>query len=123
MEKEFTPCLKYAALTDEKQKAFRYCQRRIHRLSYYPNSSCQECFQASREANEFLQKNSVSFILYKGGHIEEDLCAKLNYPAYNIENFTGIVKAKNHNPRDEVHNYYRQLVELSFILPPCYGTI
>ena len=111
MEKEFYPCRRYKQLETKYQRSFQYCKRNIHKLTYDPKRFATLCSQALAKLNEFIVYNDITLILYKGGTIEKDLCEKLDIDCLNIECFEALQKNPSHDPREEVHCYYNQLIE------------
>ena len=108
---EFSPCQPLWKLSKKYQKTFRYCQRKIHKLSYYPLSPSPPCWTVLKELNNFIVDNDIELVFYKGGDIEKNLCQELDIQSYNIENFN-IKKAYSHDPYEEVNYYYSQLIKM-----------
>ena len=112
-ELEFHPCIRYKSMSKRNKRSFHYCQEHIHKLSYYPKTHASTCDTAVEKIGRFIDDNKIDFILYKGGHIEHDVCMELGISSYNIECIKGLEKAYSHDPRVEVKCYYAQLVELN----------
>ena len=112
MEKEFYPCRRYKQLESKYQRSFQYCKQNIHKLTYNPKRFVPLCSQTLTKLNEFIVYNDITLILYKGGTIEKDLCEELDIDCLNIECFEELQKIPSHDPRQEVHCYYNQLIDL-----------
>ena len=112
LTKEFYPCWKFNKLEDKYQRAFLYCRKNIHGLSYSPPKMLQspQCQRAKEVLKYFITMHKFDFILFKGGTVERDLCSAMNIPAYNVEIFD-IDKAGSHSPEEEVDFYFRQLIK------------
>ena len=108
---EFFPCQSLREQSKKYQRTFRYCQREIHKLPYYPLSPSPPCLNVLKELNNFIVDNDIELVFYKGGDIEKNLCKELDIQSYNIENFD-IEKVYSHDPYVEVNYYYRQLIEM-----------
>ena len=84
--------LRWGDLTHKDRKTCSYIQNRIHKLPLGVPRGIK-AFQISElEAiveNFYIEtrKNPDSTIVYKGGHYEKDLLAKLNIPSINLEYF------------------------------------
>lgn len=115
LRSDFYPCTRYRDIERKYQRTFHYCQNHIHNLRYDPRYYSPECKMVSQIVKNFIYKNSINLILYKGGTIEKCLCEKLCIPSYNIECLPGIEKANCHDPEEEVCFYFNQLVELGYI--------
>ena len=112
MEMEFFPCKRYQNLMLKYRRSFEFCRRNIHKLSYTPWGISAPCLRALPMLNKFVVENGIELVLYKGGTIEKNLCAKLDVESFNIECFDGIEKAYSHDPREEVNFYYNQLIKM-----------
>ena len=112
-ELEFYPCIRYQSMTRQNKKSFHYCKKYIHELPYYPQVRSSPCDTALEKIERFISENRIDFILYKGGEIENDLCADIGIPSYNIECIENLEKVYSHDPRIEVNCYFGQLVELN----------
>ena len=113
LELNFYLCARYTELDKRYQRSFRFCKAHIHKLSYDPEHRyAPPCNTVLAKVNAFIIYNSVDFILYKGGTIEEELCEELHIPSNNIESFMEMEKVESHDPQTEVNAYYAQLVEL-----------
>ena len=60
------------------------------------------------KVKEFVERNQIKVLLYKGGIIEKRLCNEINVPNYNIEKLS-VKKANSHQPSVEVKDYLTQL--------------
>ena len=108
---EFFLCQPLRKLNKKYQRTFRYCQRKIHKLPYYPSLPSPPCRSAVKELNNFIVDNDIELVFYKGGEIEKKLCKELDIQSFNIENFN-VEKAYSHDPYVEVNYYYSQLIEM-----------
>ena len=108
---EFFPCKPLHKLDNKYQRAFRYCQREIHKLPYYPSSPSPPFLSVVKELNNFFVDNDIELVLYKGGEIEKNICKELDIPSFNIENFD-LEKVYSDDPYVEVNCYYSQLIEI-----------
>ena len=111
MELDFYPCVRYKDLDGNYQRSFRFCKRKVHKLTYNPRQYSPPCSTVLSKINEFIVYNNIDLILYKGGTIEKDLCVELCIPSMNIECFSELEKAQSHDSRIEVNYYYDQLVD------------
>ena len=112
---EFFPCQPFPALKRRYQRAFRYCQQEIHKLSYYPEEPSSPCSTAAEKLKKFIVDNEIDLVLYKGGIVEKNLCDELDIDSFNIELFEeDLEKVYSHDPYEEVNCYFIQLIE--FIL-------
>ena len=112
MEMEFCPCVKFKDLEKRYQRAFNFCQKRIHKLGYEPELFAPECSTAKNKINEFIFDNGIELILYKGGTIERDLCeGELFIPSLDIECFP-IEKTQSHDPRTVVEHYHSRITKM-----------
>ena len=109
LTEEFYPCKKFNELEAKYQRAFLYCKKNIHGLSYYPPRQSPHCQCVEKVLKDFIALHNFKFILYKDRNVEKDICDIMNIPAYNIEIFD-IDKADSHNPEQEVNSYFRQLI-------------
>ena len=117
MELEFKPCKSLYELPKFYQRSFQFCENYIHKLPYYPSDRyAARCSKVLEKINAFIVYNSIECILYKGGTIEAELCQKLCIPSYNLENLSYLEKVESHDPQTEVTGYYRQLVNLGYLL-------
>ena len=112
---EFYPCKRFHELELRFQKAFHYCRRNIHKLTYNPIHYSPECRTSSTVVQKIVADYSCDFILYKGGTVEKDLCERIGVQSYNIECLEGLRKATTHNPRDEVYFYMKQLNDMGLL--------
>ena len=62
--------------------------------------------------NEFVVRNGITMILFKGGIVERDMCRELGIESMNIELLGKVMKTSSHDPREEVNFYYDQLIDL-----------
>jgi hypothetical protein len=108
---EFFPCEPLHKLDEKYGKAFRYCQRKIHKLPYYPPPPSPPCWTAVRELNNFIVDNDIELVFYKGGEIEKNLCKELDIYAFDIDKFD-LDKVYSHDPYVEMNCYYSQLIEM-----------
>ena len=114
-EIEFYPCVRYKDLEAMYRRAFHYCQKNIHKLSYNPKTYSPLCTNVLKEINNFIVYNGIELVLYKGGIIERDLCIDLNIPSMNLELIPNLAKVKSHDPRMEVNWYYAQIIGYSYL--------
>ena len=105
------PCIERYALTDKEEKCFQWCSQNIHQLSYTPTSA-PKCWLIPQMLTDFLRKNHVEIVYYKGGLIEKDLCYEINIPAYDLENI-GVRKSPCHDPLKEVIFYGAELYRIA----------
>lgn len=105
---EFTPCKRFNELDTKYRKSFLYCQKHIHMLDFSPSSPEYTCLDAPRIVKEFVERNELKVLLYKGGIIEKRLCTEIDVPSYNIEKLS-VKKASSHQPCVEVKDYLNQL--------------
>ena len=103
----FKPCRNLVNLETKYFKSFMFCKRSIHRLSYYPRDG-YACSYFLTFLTNFLERNDIQIILYKGGTIERTVCQKIGKPCMNLE-LLGCPKAYSHNPKEEVRCYSRFL--------------
>ena len=96
------------------RQSFRFCKRKVHKLTYNPKQYSPICAAVLAKINTFIANNDINLILYKGGTIEKDLCVELDIPSMNIECFEELEKAYSHDPRVEVNCYYDQLVQFDY---------
>lgn len=111
LKKEFYPCKRYRDIEIKYQAAFRYCRNHIHKLTYNPRFYTTWCETVIKVLKDFIEKNKIQFVLYKGGDIERNLCEEIGIPSYNIEALPGIEKAPNHDPEAEVRFHFKQILE------------
>ena len=74
---EFFPCEPLHKLDKKYQRAFRYCQREIHKLPYCPSPPSPPCWTAVKELNNFIVDNDIELVFYKGGEIETNFVKNL----------------------------------------------
>ena len=115
--REFRACKRYYKLEDKYKRAFQYCRRHIHKLSYEPKCPSPHCVQATTVLHEFIVKHNIKLVLFKGGQIEKELCDMINFPSFNIESLKGIHKADTHDPSEEVHFHYKSLIQGGYVFP------
>ena len=73
--KDFYACKRYRQLDTKYQRAFRYCQRRIHNLQYEPRKTdSPSCTHATEFLQNFIRENQIDLVLYKGGTVVKRLC-------------------------------------------------
>ena len=108
-EAEFVPCKNFIDMEQKYQNSFLYCQRRIHHLSFLPKNRIFSCTHVNQRIKEFMNILGADLILYKGGHIEKDICVEIGIESYNIEQL-GAPKLSTHNPREEVNIHYNYLL-------------
>jgi len=108
---EFFPCEPLHKLDKKYQRAFHYCQRKIHKLPYCPSPLSPPCRTAVKELNNFIVDNDIDLVFYKGGDVEKNLCTELDIQSFNIENFD-LERVKSHDPYVEMNFYYRQLIDM-----------
>ena len=101
---EFKACVDYEQLRLEYQEAFRWCERRIHKLPYHPRKG-RPCEDAKKELKEFVNEHQINVIYYKGGTIEKNLCKQIDFPCFNIEDINA-PKVNSHDPRVEVRAHW-----------------
>ena len=116
MEMEFYPCKRYRELESKYKKSFQFCRRNIHNLSYNPWKFSPRCSQAQQKLNEFVVRNGITMILFKGGIVERDMCRELGIESMNIELLGKLVKTYSHDPREEVNFYYKQLIDSKLLM-------
>ncbi len=114
-ELEFYPCVRYKDLESGYRRAFHYCQKYIHKLTYNPQTYSPLCTNVLEEINNFIVYNGIELVLYKGGIIERNLCIDLDIPSINLELIPNLKTMKSHDPRVEVNWYYAQLVGHSYL--------
>ena len=102
---EFKPCIDIIDLELKYYKSFRYCEREIHKLSYYPRTN-RPCADAARELKKFVEEYNIDVVYYKGGHLEKDMCHTIKIPCFNIENVSA-PKVPSHDPRVEVKSHWQ----------------
>jgi len=105
---EFSPCRRLFEIESKFQKSYRYCQKFIHKLPYYPQNRSLSCTSASSRLRQFVERNNITIIFYKGGHLEKDLCDEINVQSFNIERFN-VPKINSHDPYTEVQGYWKFL--------------
>ena len=110
LELDFYPCVRYKDLPLKYKNAFHYCKKYIHKLSYNPRFYSPLCYNVLTEVNDFIMRNKIELVLYKGGTIEHSLCNELCIQSLNIENVPQLQKANSHDPKFEVNYYYAQIV-------------
>ena len=115
LESDFFPCVRYWDLSDMYKRTFHYCRKHVHKLRYDPVRYSPECSKVGEILKNFVYRNNISLILYKGGTIERDLCEVLCIPSYNMECFTKLEKPGCHDPKKEICSYYDQLQKLGYI--------
>ena len=114
LEAEFLPCKRLRDLEKKYKKTFYFCQRNIHRLDYYHPTTKLKCRDAKALVYNFAKSLDAKLVLYKGGHLEKDLCTVIGLDCMNIET-VGVKKVYSHDPREEVNLYYQQLLNLDLI--------
>ena len=112
MEMEFYPCKRYRELESKYKKSSQFCRRNIHNLSYNPWKFSPRCSHAQQKLNEFVVRNGITMILFKGGIVERDMCRELSIESMNIELLGEVKKACSHDPCKEVNFHYDQLINL-----------
>ena len=115
-ELEFHPCVRYRSMSKQNKRSFHYCKTHIHNLSFYPRVYASPCDTAREKIAQFIDKNNIDFVLFKGGEIESDVCSEIGIPSYNIECIKDLEKSHSHDPRTEVNCYYSQLVNLGYVM-------
>ena len=117
-ENDFFTCKPFKQLEDKYKKAFIFCKKHVHRLRYNPKDTTHQCTVASQILFNFVRRNNIKIVLYKGGTIEKKLCEEMNIEAYNIERL-GVLKIYNHSPNVETHFHYNCLLNIGclFRLP------
>ena len=78
LQLEFFPCDPLHKLDKKYQRAFQYCQREIHKLPYCPEGPSSPCSTAAEKLNNFIVKNNIDLVFYKGGQIEKVVCDELH---------------------------------------------
>ena len=117
MELDFKPCKPLYELPKFYQRSFRFCENHIHKLPYYPaHKYAPRCSKVLERINAFIVYNNIDVIFYKGGDIEKQLCQKLCIPCYNLECLPDLGKVESHDPQTEVNGYYKQLVNLGYVM-------
>ena len=112
---EFYPCKRFHELEVRFQRAFRYCKKNIHKLTYNPIHYSPECSTSSSVIKKIVTDIGCDFILYKGGTIEREICERIGVVSYNIECLDGLQKALTHDPIEEVRFYMKQLNDMGFL--------
>ena len=112
---EFYPCKRFHELDEQFKKAFCFCRKNIHKLTYNPIYYSPQCRTALSVIQKIVTDFSCDFILYKGGTIERDICERIGVQSYNIECLGGLQKALTHNPREEVQFYMKQLNDMGLL--------
>ena len=107
---EFRPCKNLLNLEGKYFNAFMYNKKNIHRLPYYPKNGYRCSYFLTFLCN-FIMKNEVKMILYKGGTVESSMCEKISQPCMNIE-LLGCPKIKSHNPEEEVQSHFEFIKSL-----------
>ena len=93
---EFFPCKPFPTLERRYQRAFRYCQQEIHKLSYCPEGPSSPCSTAAEKLNKFIVDNEIDLVLYKGGIVEKNICDKLDIDSFDIELFEEDLEKSTH---------------------------
>ena len=107
-EEEFVVCRDFHQLDKKFKNAYHYCRRRVHHLPYYPQRLSIPCHSSRNIVRNFIQKNGINVILFKGGTIERHLCEDIGVNYYDIGNI--VPKVKTHDPREEVHLHMENIV-------------
>ena len=105
---EFIPCREFNKLESKYKNAFRYCKKNIHKLDYIPKYYKEYCSDAKVMLNDFIKRNDIKIILYKGGTIEKNVCTQIGIKSYNIEQF-GVPKVTTHCPKEQVILHYKYI--------------
>ena len=111
LELDFYPCVRDKDLDSNYQRSFRFCKRKVHKLTYNPRQYSPPCSTVLSKINEFIVYINIDLILYKGGTIEKDLCVELCIPSMSIECLPELEKVRSQESRIEVNYYYDQLVD------------
>ena len=68
------------------RKTFKYYQRNINNISLAPtNNGSRQCCQANKILKDIMDWNHRSVVIYKGGHIEREMCEEFNIKCFNVE--------------------------------------
>ena len=111
---EFLPSKRLGYLEKKYKKRFYVCQRNIYRVDYYHPTTKLKCRDAKALVYNFAKSLNAKLVLYKGGHLEKDLCAEIRLDCLNIET-VGVKKVYSHDPRKEINSYYQQLLNLGLV--------
>ena len=96
-KEEFIACASFKEIEDKYKKAFIYCKKRIHKLSYYPKTMSVPCRAAAKRLQTFIKTNNIKMILFKGGIIEKRLCEYIGIEYYDIGSI--VPKMMRHDPQ------------------------
>ena len=112
IEQEFFPCVPYNYLDEKYKRAFHYCKKNIHKLSYYPrrNVSNLHCCDAAQIVKDFMSELQADLVFFKGGCLEKRLCIDVGVDSFDIAGL-GLPKVNSHDPYTEVQEHYRNLQE------------
>ena len=108
---EFIPCVHLGELEHKYQKAFYYCRKKNHQLSYFPRNCPNRCKDVYEIVWKFAINNEIEIFAYKGGALERRICEAIGIDCFNIER-VGAPKADSHAPREEVRIHYQWLKSL-----------
>ena len=108
-ELEFIPCKRFKDLEKRYNSSFWYCYYKIHNLCYYPVNTKLKCCDVAAVVNRFVKTVNASLVLYKGGHLEKNVCDQLGIACLNIE-LLGAQKVNSHSPKEEVNEHYKYLL-------------
>ena len=108
LEMEFIPCIEFKQIEDKYKKAFLYCKKNIHHLSYLPGQKSLHCREAKDILKTFMLSLDADIIFYKGGHFERDISITIDVDCFDITKL-GVKKVNLHDPREEIHLHLNQL--------------
>ena len=106
---EFFPCKIFGELSAKDRRTYFWNKKHTHHLPYEPvRGGGHMCEDANEIIREFVDYTESEIILFKGGVIEKEIGKEIGVQTYDLERL-GVKKAKNHNPLEEVQDYYNQL--------------
>ena len=108
-EQDFTPCIKFNHLEEKYKRAFKYCKRKIHKLTYNPEHY-YPCILSVNVIDNFIKMNNINLVLYKGGSLEKNICENIGIKSLNLED-VGVPKASSHQPKEEVFEHLKYIQE------------
>ena len=114
LEEDFNPCIKWRELDQKLKKQYKWCYKHIHGLQYTSENSENNCETAITLLKYFIEDMKIDLLLYKGGHLEQDLAAKLGIKAFNLEDI-GCPKVRSHDPKVEVYQHFQWLLQHGYV--------
>ena len=108
LHQEFVSCRDLNELDEKYRKAFIYCSRKIHKLPYYPQTLSSPCHSSGAVLRNFIERNNISIVFFKGGIMEKRLCEYIGMRYFNIEAFF-VPKVPHHEPKEEVWMHFKYL--------------